>query len=112
MTVRNDLGIDPAVALENTEDDGLAAGSPAAFSANSPAPKVRLIDLDLAGLKWGMTSAFFDQSETDFLKDRINTFPSNLGQLGCFTGRQIHCEIAQNLAKFLLGNSGTAIIAV
>lgn len=112
LTVWNDLGINPAVPFENAEDDGLAAGPAAAFSANPSAAEVRFVHLDLAGLDRRMASTFLDQAQADFLKDQIHALARDISQFGCFASRQIHCKITQYLAKFLFTNSGTAIIAV
>src|SRR6266700_733533 len=109
LAIGNDLGIDPSVSLENAEDNRLAARSATSFAADPFSAKIRFVDLDLSGPDRCMTSTFFDQANTDFLKDRINTFPSNKAQLGSLAGRQIHRKIPQYLTKLLLGNSGTAI---
>ena len=112
LAVRDDLGIDPSVSFENAKDDGLATGPAAAFSTDPSPAKVGLIDLDLTGPDRGMTATFFDKADTYFLKDRIDAFPRDLRQLGRLAGRKIQCEISQYLTKFLLGDSGTAIIPV
>lgn len=112
LAIRNDLGIDPAVAFENAEDDRLAACPATTLAANTPASEIGLVHLNLSSLDRGVTRTFFDQADTDFLKDLVNAFPGDISQFGCFAGRQIHCEIPQYLAKLFLGNSGTAIIPV
>ncbi len=43
--IRHDLRVDLAIALEDPEHDGFAAGSPAALAFDAPRTKVRLIDL-------------------------------------------------------------------
>ena len=112
LAVWNDLGIDPSVPFENTKDDGLATGPAAAFSADPPSPKIRLVDLDLTSPDRCVSSTFFDEADTYFLKDRSDAFPSDLRQIGRLAGRQIHREIPQYLTKFLLRDSGTPIIPV
>ena len=112
LAVRNYFRIDPAIALENAEDDRLAAGSSATLSADPSATKVRLVDLDLSGLKRRVSLAFFKQPNTYFLKDRVNAFSRYAGQLARLRSRQIHREIAHNLPEFFLCDSGTTIIPV
>lgn len=112
LAVRHYLRIDPAVPLQNTEHDRLAARSATALSADPSATKIRLINLDLSGLKRSVSLAFFHQPDTYFLKDQINAFSRYAGQLARLRSRQIHRKIAKYLTKFLLRDSGTAIIPV
>lgn len=87
--IGNDLGIDPSVSLVNAENDGLAARPATAFAANPTAAKIRLVDLDFASLDRSVPSTFFDQANTDLLKNTIDTFPGNIRQLSRLAGRQI-----------------------
>jgi hypothetical protein len=112
LAVRDDLCIDPSVPFEDAEDDCFATGTATPFPADPAAAEIRLVNFYLSALKGGMPLAFLHQTEAYFLKDQIDAFPSNTRQLACFAGRQIHGKISQNLAKFPLGNSGTAIIPV
>ena len=45
LAVRDDLGIDPAVAFEDAEDDCLTASSSTTFSADPPGTEIRFVDL-------------------------------------------------------------------
>ena len=112
FAVRNYLRIDPSVSFENAEDDRLATSSTAALAANPAPTKVRFVDLNLSRLKRRMLLTFLKQSDTNFLKDQIDAFACHAGQLARLCSRKIHRKIAQNLAEFLLCNSGTAIIPV
>ena len=112
FAVRDYLRIDPSVSFENTEDDRLAASSPTALAGNPSATEIRLVDLDLSALKRSMSLAFLKQSDTYFLKDQIYAFACYAGQLARLRSRQIHRKIADYLAKFLLCDSGTAVIPV
>ena len=112
FAVRDYLRIDPAVSFENAEDDRLAAGSSATLAWDSPATEIRLVDLDLSALKRSMSLAFLKQSDTYFLKDQIHAFACHAGQIARLRSRQIHRKIANYLAKFLLCDSGTAIVPV
>ena len=112
FAVRDYLRIDPSVSFEDAEDDRLATSSTAALAANPALAKVRLVDLDLSRLKRSMLLTFLKQSDTNFLKDQIHAFARHAGQLARLCCRQIHREITNYLAKFLLCDSGTAIIPV
>jgi hypothetical protein len=112
LTVRNDLGIDPAVPFENAEDDGLAASSPAAFPANPPRTEIRFVDLYFTRVDRSVPGTFFDESNTDLLKDQVNAFPRDARQFSGLFSRQIQGKITQNSTKFLLRDSGTPIIPV
>lgn len=78
LAIRDDLGINPSVTLENAKDDGFAARSATSFAANPFAAEIGLVNLDLARLDRFVTSTFFRKTNTDLLKDRVNTFPSEL----------------------------------
>ena len=112
FAVRDYLRIDPSVSFENAEDDRLTASSTAALAANPALTKVGLVDLDLSGLKRSVSVTFLKQSDAYFLKDQIHAFACHTGQLARLRSRQIHRKIANYLAKFLLCDSGTAIIPV
>lgn len=112
LAVRDDLGVDPAVPLEDAEDDRLAAGSATTFSANPPRTEIRFVDLDLAGVDRGVPGTFFDKSNADLLKDQVDTLPRDVRQFSGLFSRQIQGKIPQNLTKFLLRDSGTPIIPV
>ncbi len=70
FAVRYDLWIDLTVTLEETEDDGLATGSATALAAHSTSAEVRLIDFNFASGEGSITRAFFDETCSDFEKDR------------------------------------------
>jgi hypothetical protein len=112
LAVGNYLGIDPAVPLENAEDDRLASSSASAFPSDPPAAKIRFVDLVFTALKRGVFRTFFNKTHSYFLKYLVYTFSRYPGYFRCFPGRQIHSKIPQDLTKFLLRNSGTAIIPV
>jgi hypothetical protein len=112
LAVRDDLGVDPAVPFEDTEDDGLSASSPAAFTANSSRAEIRLVDLDLARVDRSVPATFFHKSYADLLKDQVNTFPGDARQFSGPSSREIQGKIPQNTTKFLLRDSGTPIIPV
>ena len=112
LAVRNDLCIDPVTSFEYAKNDRLVAGSASAFSRYSSSAKVRLVNLDLTGLDGGVTFAFHKQPDPYFLKDQVHTFSRYTGQLARFCRRQIHRKVSYYLTKFLLCDSGTAIIPV
>lgn len=112
LAIRDDLGIDPVATFENAKDDRLARGSAATLSRHAPPSEIRLVELDFAALKRSVTFTLCKQPEPYFLEDRIHTFSRYAGQLARFRRRQIHRKITDYLAKFLLRDSGTAIIPV
>ena len=112
FAVRNDLRINPSVPLENAEHDRLAAGSATALSRDVSTTKIRLVDLYFSSLERSMSLTFFKQPDANFLKDQVHAFACYTGQLARLRSRQIHRKIAHYLAKFLLCDSGTAIIPV
>ena len=112
LTVRDDLGIDPVAAFENAKYYRFAAGPASTLSGDAPSPEIRLVELDHSALKRSVTFTLCKQPEPYFLKDRIHTFSRYAGQLARFRRRQIHRKITDYLTKFLLCDSGTAIIPV
>ena len=109
--VRRNLRVDFAVTLQETEDGRLARGSATAFTSNTARAEVTFINFDLAG-KWRRTLTFFSNALTNLEKDQGDGFTSDTSQLCDIGGREIHRKVAQKLAEFLFGNSGTRIIAV
>lgn len=86
LAIRHDLGIDPASAFENTEDDRFARCSASALAAYSSGSEIGFINFDLSCLNRSLTRAFFSQAKAYFLKDRINCLPGKGSQFGCFAG--------------------------
>src|SRR5207248_2517067 len=109
--VRHDLRIDLAIALQQPEDRSLAAGSASALASHASSAEVAFINFNFAGERRS-TLSFFSNTLSDFEKDHRDGFTSDASQLRHISGREIHRKVAQKLAKFTLGNSGTRIIAV
>ena len=112
LAVGHNLGINPAVAFENAEDDRFARSTATTFATHPSGSEIRFIDFDLSGSNRSLARRFFGKSMAYFLKDRVNSFPRKISQFRCFAGGYVHRKITHYLTKFLLGNSGTAIIAV
>jgi hypothetical protein len=109
--IGHDLRIDLAVSLQQPKDRSLATGSATALAANTASAKVTFINFHFAG-KWRNSFAFFGDTLTNLEKDHRDSFTPDAGQLRDIRGRKIHREVAQQLAEFTLGNSGTRVIAV
>ena len=109
FAVRHDLGVDLAVTLQEPEDDGLAARPASALAAHAPSTEVGFIHLDLPCGERRLALALFGDAPSDFEKDHGDALARQAGQLRRISGRQIEREEAQELTKFLGGNSGTAI---
>ena len=112
LAVRDDLRVNPPVALENAEHDRFAAGPAPALAGDSAAAKIRFVDLDHPGLERCVPFAFGKQPGPYFLEYRVHAFPRHAGQLARLCRGKIHRKITDYLAKFLLRDSGTAIIPV
>lgn len=106
-----EIGIDLPVTFEDAKDDGLAAGPAAALAAHAPRTKVRLINFDLASKGRGAFT-FFGDPFTDSDKKHGHRAARQASEFGCFTGRQIMREVADDLAQFTFTNFGTSVIAI
>ncbi len=109
--VRHNLRIDFAVSLQQSEDRCLATGSTPALATHTARAEVAFINFNLAR-KWRSTLRFLSDALTNLEKDHRHSFTSDASQLCDICGTEIHRKIAQQLAEFLFGNSGTRIIAV
>ena len=112
LAVRNDFRINPVTSLVNAKDDRLAAGSASTLSGDSPAAEIRFVELDNSGLKGCVAFAFSKQPNSYLLKNYIHAFSCYTGQLASLCRSQIHRKVTYYLTKFLLCDSGTAIIPV
>lgn len=109
LAVSHDLGVDLAVTLQETEDDGLARCATATLAAPATSTEVRLIDSDLARRERRLALAFFGEAAAAFEKDHSEALARQARQMRDISGSQIEREQAQELTEFLGGNSGTAI---
>ena len=110
--VRHDLCIDFTLPLEKSKDGSLAARPTSTRGLRTEArTEVRFINFNFTR-KWRRSLTFFSDTLTDFEKDQCHRFTSETAQLRDISGIEIHGKVAQQLAEFLSGNSGTRIIAV
>ncbi len=109
LAVRNDLGINLAIALQQSEDDSLTARSATAFASHATSTKVRFVNFDFAARQRRIALRFFTDTTADFEKDHCHTLARQTRELGDIRGGKIKRKVAQQLAKFLGGNSGTAV---
>jgi hypothetical protein len=109
--IRDYLGIDEAVAFEDAENDRLATCPAASFPANTPGPKVALVNFDNSA-KWGCPLAFFGYSSSDFQIDLVDRPAGQTDNFSRFAGHQIKGKIPYDLTSFSFINFGTSIITV
>src|SRR5260370_27435512 len=86
--VGNDLSVDLVASFEQTEDDGLAAGSSASSAAHATRAKVRLVGLDFA-LEWRVALTGFAHPSSHSQKNRVHGSDRDAGHGGCFVCRQV-----------------------
>jgi len=105
------LRIDPAVAFEDTEDDGLATGSATTLASHTPGPKVGFVDFNLAGERT-VALTFLSEPPANLEKDRVNGTNTDAGQFGGIRGRQVQGHTPYKTPESLLCNSGMEVIPV
>ncbi len=105
------LRVNPAIAFEQTKHDGFAASTSPALATNTLGSKIRLIHFHMT-CQVGMLFTFLRQTVAQCYVDRVDRADANSGQPGGIRRREIHRKIANNSAKSLLCDSGTAIIPV
>lgn len=91
--IRDDLRIDPAIALEDTEDDGFRSGTATSFTPYSPRTEIGFVHFDLA-CEGAVEGAFIDQPSSDSLVDRVDRSDAESTQIGCLRGWKIKGEEA------------------
>ena len=109
--VRHNLRIDFAAPLQETEDGSLTRRPATALTAHAARAEVAFIDLDLARKRRDALTVF-GNALTNLEKDHGDRFTPDARQLCDIGGAEIHGEVAQQLAEFTLGNSGTRVVAV
>jgi len=112
LAVRDDLCIHAAIALEDAEDNGLAAGSAASLATDTARSEVRFVHLDFTGGKGRGALTLFGNTLSYFEKNRSHAAARESCQLRCMTSRQIKCKVAHKLARFTLRNFRPPVIAV
>lgn len=102
--IRDDLGVDFSVSLEDAEDRCFAGGSTASFALDSLAAEVGFIDFDLTGKRRFMLAQFGDSlsDEVEVAIDRVAVEASKGSGLA---GVQIEGVTAHQLPELGLGNS-------
>ena len=97
--VWHDLGVDLVGSFEQTKDDRLVARTPTPEAAHPARAKVRLIGFKIAA-QWRFGLAMLSQATTHAQVQGVDRAHGNATELGAVCGRQIHGEVAQNLAGF------------
>ncbi len=101
----------PAIAFEQTKHDGFAASTAPAFATNTLGSKIRLIDFYVA-CQVGILLTFLCQTLAQFYLDRVDRADTDRDPLRSIRSREIRRKIANNSAKSLLCDSGTATAPV
>ena len=109
--IRDNLRIDPAIALEDTEDNGFRSGTTSALTPNSPRSEVGFVHFDPPG-KGAVECAFVDQPGSDSLVDRVDRADAEPTQISRLRGWKIKSEEAQNLPEFALRNLRPFVVPV
>src|SRR5947209_2841229 len=110
-TIWHDLGINRAIALEDAEDNRFASSAASTLATDSTSAKVRFVNFDLASKGRGAFT-FFGDPLADFDKEHSHRAARQSSKFGCFTGRQIMREEADQLAHFTFTNFGTSVITI
>ena len=104
FAVRDDLSIDPAVALLNAEDDGLASCSASTLATHTTRAEVRFVQLDITGERRLSLAMLSDglANQSQITIDGIAVQSSHGSDL---SGRQIKRKELEQLPKFSMRNS-------
>lgn len=109
--IRDNLRIDPAIALEDTEDNGFRSGTTSALTPNSPKAEKGFVHFDLA-CEGAVERTFIDQPGQDSLVDRVDRTDAEPTQIGSLRGRKIKGEEAQNPPEFALQNLRPFVVPI
>jgi hypothetical protein len=109
--IRDNLLIDPAIAFEDTEDNGFRSGTTSALTPNPPRTEVGFVHFDLPG-KGAVERTLIDQPGSDSLVDRVDRSDAEAGQIGSLRGWKIKGEEAQNLPEFALRNLRPFVVPI
>ena len=109
--VRHDLGIDLVPSFEQTEDDGLAAGSSSSFAAHTARAEVRLVGFDFA-LERRAALTGFGHPAPHSQKNRIHGTDREAADRRALRRRQIQHKTSNQMTKSRFTDLGMPIILV
>ena len=109
--IGHDLGVDTVASLEQTKDHRLAARAAAAQAAYAPGTEVGLIGFELSD-KGRARFTVLGHASTHAQIDAVDRTQRQPAQLGAVGGRQIHGEVAHELAKLRFTDLGTPEVPV
>jgi len=109
--IRDNLRIDPAIALEDTEDNGFRSGTTSALTPNSPRTEIGFVHFNLA-CEGVVERTFINQPGPDLLVDRVDRTDAEPTQISRFRGWKIKGKEAQNLPEFALRNLRPFVVPV
>ena len=107
--IRYDLGDDPAVALEQAEDDGLATCTAPSFAAHAARAEIGFVHFDLAA-QIAVPFTFLRKAVAQFDVDGVDRAQADAGQTSCIGCRQIQREVTQDASKRTFCDSRTAVV--
>ncbi len=109
FAVRDDLRIDLAITLQDTKNNRLATRSATALTTHTTSTKVRLANFYFTDRERRRTFAIFGNAAAELEKDQGHALARQTRELSRVGGSEIERKVTQQLAKFLGGNSGTAV---
>lgn len=109
--IGHNLRVDPAIPLEDPEDDRLPPCTTPTFATDAAGTEVRFVSFHLSTERSLMLTILCHapSGEACVPVDRIAVEVRQPGDFRCL---HIECKQPQKLSKFLLRNSGTAVILV
>jgi hypothetical protein len=110
--VGDDLGVDPAVALEDAEHDRLLRRPAAALAADPAGAEVRLVDLDLAALERPAALALVRRADAELEVDVVDGPDGDAGEAGGVGGREVEAGQPQDPAEECRGELRAFVVAV
>lgn len=109
--VRDDLGTDRTVALEDAEDNRFPARAATALAAHAARSEAASVNFDDSAERRS-AFRFFGDAAANFQIYLVDRFSGQTDNFRPFSGGQIERETADNLPRFTLANFGTPIITV
>jgi hypothetical protein len=107
----DDFCVNPAIPLEDTEDDGFRSSTMSALPPNSPRIEIGFVHFSLA-CYGAVERTFINQPGPGFAGNRVDRTDAEPTQISCFRGWKIKGKVAQNLPEFALRNLSPLVVSV
>ena len=104
LGIGDNLGVDHAVALEDSEDNRLPTSASPALPTNAARTEVRLVNLDLPTER-SFPLAVLRHAASDQVGVAVHGVPVEVDELGDLRRLDVRRKVAQKLPKLCLGNS-------